>query len=69
MHCIINETENYIEELIINPIDALPNHHQILIKSQLLDAKNPTALQTHYRSTVSTAELRELRDILNAIVD
>jgi hypothetical protein len=69
MHCIINKTENYIEKLIINSIDALPNHHQIAIKSQLLDAKDPTALQTRYRSTVSTAALRELRDMLNTIVD
>lgn len=69
MNCIINKTENYIEELMINSIDALPNNHQIVIKCQLLDAKDPTALQIRYMSTVSTAALRELRDLLNTIVD
>ena len=67
-NCIINKTNNYIETFLVHPVVALPGHYQIVIQSQLLDAKDPTALQVNYRTIVSAAALSELRDALNKII-
>lgn len=68
MHCIINESKSYIETLSIKPIDSLPHHHEVLFQSQLLNARDPAALQVRYRTIVSSSALRELRNLLNRII-
>lgn len=68
-NCIINKTNNYIETVHIRPIGAMTDQYEIVIQSQLLDAKDPTALQVKYRTIVSAAALRELRNSLCKIVD
>lgn len=67
-NCIINQTKNYIETVHVRPIDAMPGQYEIHIQTQLLDAKDPTALQVKYRTIVSSSALRELRDSLSKVV-
>ena len=67
-NCIINKTDNYVESVLIRPVVALSGHYQIVIQSQLLDAKDPTALQVKYQTIVSAAALSELRDTLSKVL-
>ena len=67
-NCIINQTNNYIESVLVRPIVALPGQYQIVIQSQLLDAKDPAALQVKYQTIVSVAALRELMDALSKVI-
>lgn len=67
--CTINKTQNYIETVSFQSIAALPDHFQILIQTQLLDAKDPAALHVKYRSIVSESAMRELRDSINKVLD
>jgi hypothetical protein len=65
---IINKTNNYIETLNLRSIESLPDHYEMMIQSQLLDAKDPDALHVKYRSIVSESALRELRDALDTLL-
>lgn len=67
--CKINETTNYVETVSFQPINALPDSFQILIQSQLLSAKDPSALHVKYKTIVSKSALRDLRDTLNQVLD
>ena len=67
-HCTLNQSSSYVETLRIKPVALLQDCHEVLIRSQLLNAKDPDALQVRYRTIVSGAALRELRDLLNLIV-
>ena len=67
-NCIINQTENYIETVLVRAIVALPGQYEIVIQSQLSDAKDPTAMQVKYRTIVSATALSELRDALNRVL-
>ena len=66
--CTINNTDNYVESVLVRPVVALPGQYQIVIQSQLLDAKDPTALQVKYQTIVSAAALIEFRDLLNKVI-
>lgn len=66
-HCTLNQSTSYIETLRIKPVEVLQDYHEVLIRSQLLNAKDPDALQVRYRTIVPSAALRELRDLLNLI--
>ena len=67
-HCTLNQSTSYIETLRIKPIAVLRDDYEVLIRSQLLNAKDPDALQVRYRTIVSGSALRELRDLLNLII-
>ena len=64
---IINQTSSYVETILFRPIEALPGQYEVVIHSQLLHARDPASLQVKYRSIMSTAALRELRDSLNKL--
>lgn len=67
-HCTFNQSTSYIETLRLKPIAVLQDHYEVLIRSQLLNAKDPDALQVRYRTILSGSALRELRDLLNLIL-
>lgn len=67
--CTINKTQNYIETVSFRSIAALPDHFEILIRSQLLDAKDPSALNVKYRTVASVSALSDLRETLNKVLD
>lgn len=67
--CKINETLSYIETVSFRSLDALPGDFEILIQSQLLSAKDPSALHIKYKTIVSKSALRDLRDTLNQVLD
>ena len=68
LHCTLNQSKSYVETLRLKPIAALQYHYEVLIRSQVLNAKDPDALQIRYRTIVSGPALRELRDLLNLII-
>ena len=68
LHCTLNQSKSYIETLRIKPIAVLREDYEVLIRSQLLNAKDPDALQVRYCTIVSGSALRELRDLLNLII-
>ena len=67
--CKINETQNYVETIRFQKLSALPDQFEVLIQSQLLDAKDPDALHVKYRSIVSESALRELSETLIKVLD
>lgn len=67
-HCTLNQSTSYIETLRIKPIVVLHDDYEVVIRSQLLNAKDPDALQVRYRTIVSGPALRELRDLLNLMI-
>ncbi|MCF8208865.1 MAG: hypothetical protein K9K38_05610 [Rhodoferax sp.] len=68
LSCILNQSENYIETFSITAIEKMPDAYSVLIESQLLDAKDPSALHVKYQAVVSGAALIGLKDALNAAV-
>ncbi len=59
--CTLAQTENFIETLTICPIAALPGSFELLIQSQLLSAKDPSALRVLHRVMVTDSVLSDLR--------
>ena len=59
--CTLAQTENFIETLTICPIAALPGSFELLIQSQLLSAKDPSALRVLHRVVVTASALAEMR--------
>ena len=57
--CTLAQTDNYIETLTIHPVVALPGSFEILIHSQLLSAKDPSALRVPCRVLVKTSALTD----------
>lgn len=68
LNCTLNQSKSYIETLRLKPVAVLPDAYEVLIRSQLLNAKDPDALQVRYRTIVSGSALRELRNLLNLII-
>lgn len=66
--CILNQSASYVETLEFRSLEALPGQYEVVIQSQLLSAKDPTALQAKYRTIVSISALRELKNTLNNVV-
>ena len=62
--CTLTQSDSYIETLSIRPVEALPGSFELLIQSQLLTAKDPSALHVQHRAIVSAAALKDLRDAL-----
>lgn len=63
--CTLAQTDNYIETLTIHPVVALPGSFEILIHSQLLSAKDPSALRVLHRIMVTGFELAKMRDAID----
>jgi hypothetical protein len=65
------DTEVYEEYLTLSPVAALPGGHDLLIRSRLDSARHPDALQTRYRTVLSTGAIerlhRHLGDYLAAL--
>jgi len=64
--CHIVDSGVYEEYLSIRPIDAVPGHHYLLIRSRLDSAKNPDALHTRYSVTLTREAMNRLHDHLGS---
>lgn len=63
--CTLAQTDNYIETLTIHPVVTLPGSFEILIHSQLLSAKDPSALRVLHRVMVTGFELTKMKDAID----
>jgi hypothetical protein len=61
---ILTQSENYIQTFTLSPVAALPNHFELLIQSQLLSAKDPSALKVQHRVIVTDVALRALQQAI-----
>lgn len=62
---ILSNSSNYIETVTIKPIAAQPWLTELVIKTQLLSAKNPKEKRVKVRSFVEKEQLVELRNSLD----
>jgi hypothetical protein len=67
--CTLTRSENYIETLSICPVDALPGSFSLMIQSQLLSARAPSALHVQHRVVVPTSALQELHAAIGKCLD
>ena len=59
--CTLTHSENYIETLSINAVQALPGHFSLTIQSQLLSARAPSALHVQHRVIVPREALLDMQ--------
>lgn len=59
--CTLTQSDNYIETLTIRPVRAIPGSFELLIQSQLLSAKAPSAQRVQHRVIVTDQALADLR--------
>lgn len=62
---ILSNSSNYIETVTIKPIAAQPWLTELVIKTQLMSAKNPKEKRVKVRSFVEKEQLVELRNSLD----
>ena len=63
--CILSASDTYIETLNIKKIEAQPWLVELVIKTQLLTAKNPQEKRVKARCCIERERLVELRDVVN----
>lgn len=59
MKIILNKNKTYTEQLEIERVDAT-NEHLLTVTTQFINAKNPDALQTKFKSIVQMDSLVQL---------
>jgi len=60
IECVLSASDSYIETLSIQAIDALQGLVELVIKSQLLSAKNPAEKRVKSRTNVDLMQLANL---------
>ena len=61
----LTKSDSYIETLTLRPVAALPGSFELLIQSQLLSAKDPTAQRVQHRVIVTESALSDLRIVID----
>ena len=59
--CVLSASDSYIETLSIQAIDAQPGLLELVIRTQLLSAKNPTEKRVKSRTCIERSRLIELQ--------
>jgi len=65
VECILSASESYIETLNIQAINAQPGLVELVIRTQLLSAKNPAEKRVKSRTCVPLAHLAEMRSAID----
>ena len=60
IECVLSASDSYIETLSIQAIDALPGVVELVIKTQLLSAKNPAEKRVKSQTCMNLSQLTEL---------
>ena len=60
VECVLSASDSFIETLSIQAIDALPGVVELVIKSQLLSARNPAEKRVKSRTNVDLMQLADL---------
>ena len=64
--CQLVRTQSYVESFEIKPIALQKNVVELVIKTQLLSAKNPTEWRIKSRTCVEVDSLKELQKIISS---
>jgi hypothetical protein len=64
LRCVLNRTENYLETLVLTPLEVPPGSFELQVVSQLREARDPEAEHVRWRSIVRGEVLRSLRETL-----
>jgi hypothetical protein len=65
VECTLSASDSYVETLTIRPIPTQPWLTELVIKTQLLTAKNPEERRVKARCCIERERLVEFRDALN----
>ncbi len=69
VECILSASDSYVETLTIKPIPAQPWLTELVIKTQLLTAKNPQEKRVKARCCIERAQLVSLGSAINQFIE
>ena len=64
IECVLSASDSYIETLNIKAIEAQPWLVELVIKTQLLNAKNPSEKRIKSRTCIERTQLVEIQSII-----
>ncbi len=67
--CVIQESADYQTQLSLRPLEAYPNHIELLITSQWAGARHPHAPQVRFKAVLDADGLENLRTSLVTFLD
>ena len=65
----LSKSDNFIETLSINKIEAQPGMVELTIKTQFLTAKNPDELQVKFHACIAQSRLEELGESIGRFLE
>jgi len=65
IECVLSASDSYIETLSIQDVDAQPGLLELVIRTQLLSAKNPEEKRVKSRSCIHQTQLVGLRNAID----
>ena len=65
IECVLSASDSYIETLSIQAINAQPGLVELVIRTQLLSAKNPAEKRVKSRTCVPLAQIAEIRSAID----
>ncbi len=69
VECTLSASDTYVETLTIKPIPAQPWLTELVIKTQLLTAKNPQEKRVKARCCIERAQLVSLAAAINKFLE
>ena len=67
--CQLVNTQSYVESFEIKPIDLQKNAVELVIKTQLFSAKNPSEWRIKSRTCVEVDCLKELQKVISSYLE
>jgi hypothetical protein len=64
VECVLSASDSYIETLSIKAIEAQPWLVELIIKTQLLNAKNPEEKRIKSRTCIERTRLVEIQSVI-----
>ena len=68
IECVLSASDSYIETLSIQAIDAQPGLLELVIRTQLLSAKNPAEKRVKSRTCIERSGLLELHQDIGRLL-
>lgn len=69
IECVLTASESFIETLSIQTIDAQPHLVELVIKTQLLNAKDPTEKRIKSRTCIERSALKNIQESIERFLD
>jgi hypothetical protein len=69
IECVLSASDSYLETLSIQAIDAQPGVLELVIRTQLLSAKNPDEKRVKSRICIERSRLHELQQSIGQFLE